>query len=636
MKNLVGQYLDEQRIVRLLGRTAFSEVYLIEGSSPDKRSVLKVLRVELSEDQRRSFLLASRALVNLVHPHIIRVEGLNIVQLEKNFPALLMEHAPNGNLRQRHPIGSRLPLTTVLPYVSTIAEALHYAHLQNFVHGDIKPENILLGSNNRILLSDFSFGLISSIKEIEMSTTAYLAPEQIVGEPDLLSDEYALGVMVYEWLSGELPFSGSLVEIADQHLYAPPPPLSTKIPGISPDIEEVVLRALAKDPRDRFANLLSFADALKQASQTTVPYSSVLSNLNGASNLSTAISRPFTRRISRRAIVVGLPVLAVAGGGLIAWLLSQHESSNTIADNHPLLVYLGHTAGVTAVAWSPDGKYIASGGNDHTIRIWNAKTGADRLILHGLSGGVPAISWSPDSTLIASATSGPSVSGGPPASGNAVQVWNATTGKSVYIYQGHTNGITDIAWSPTDNRIASSSTDYTVQIWDATTGQHPLIYRTHSWYVWTLAWSPDGKRLASGEPDGTIQVWDAATGQTFLFFRGHTAAVEAVAWSPDGKYIASASDDYTVRIWNSASGKPVYIYRGHSSYVSTVAWSPNGHFIASGSNDKTMQVWDSATGKTSYTYRGYSGSVTALTWSPDGKYIASSSEDGSVQVVQVS
>ncbi len=664
MTNLIGQRLGDHRIVCLLERTAFTEVYLAESSFPRKQSVLKVLRAELSEADQEYFLLTSRAIIGLVHPHIIRVAGVSIIQLEKSFPSLFMEYAPNGTLRQRHPIGSQLPLTTALPYVRDIAEALHYAHLQEFTHGDVRPENILLGSNDQILLSDFSFALISSIKKIENSTTAYLAPEQIMGKPCVLSDEYALGVMVYEWLSGELPFSGSLREIADQHLSAPPPPLRTKAPAIAPDVEKVVLTALAKDPESRFANLLAFASALEQASQLSQPYSSAPFSLTGPPDLSSSpkvgdtpqdppalarkplpavvgprpasgIPRSSTRRISRRAIVAGLPVLVVAGGGIIAWLLTQSESSTTSARSHTLLTYRGHASGVTAVAWSPNGKNIASGGNDYTIRIWNAKTGADLLILHGLSGGVPAISWSPDSMLIASTTAGPSVSGGPPASENAVQVWDATTGKPIYIYHGHSSGITDVAWSPKGERIASSSTDYTVQVWDATTGKHPLIYRTHSWYVWTVAWSPDGKRLASGGPDGTIQIWDAVTGQTFHTYLGHSnGGVEAVAWSPDGKYIASASDDSTVRIWNSATGKLVYIYRGHTSYVRTVAWSPDGHSIASGSNDKTVQVWDSATGRTIYTYHGFSGSVTVVAWSPDDHFIVSGSKDGLVQVLQ--
>jgi eukaryotic-like serine/threonine-protein kinase len=274
MANLVGQYFGDYRVIRQLGRTMFAEVYLAESSSPPDQSALKVLRVELSETDQEYFILASRAITSLLHPHIIRVTGIGMVQLEMRFPVLFMEYAPNGTLRQRHAIGSQLPLATVLPYVRHIAEALHYAHLRELTHGDVRPENILLDRNGQVLLSDFSRALISpitSLKKTVTSTTAYVAPEHIMGQPCPLSDEYALGVMVYEWLSGELPFSGSMSEIADQHLSAPPPALRSKVPAISPIVEEVVLTALAKDPKSRFANLLAFASALELAGQPAEP-----------------------------------------------------------------------------------------------------------------------------------------------------------------------------------------------------------------------------------------------------------------------------------------------------------------------------------------------------------------------------
>ena len=694
MANRVGQELNAYRLIRLLGWTSSAEVYLAEHVVSRKQVVLKLLRVALSEDDLDSFTIASRAITGLVHPHIIEIPEIGIADRENSFPVLVMEYAPNGTLRQHYPIGSRLPLTTVLPYVRQIAEALHYAHLQKLIHADVKPENILLGSNNQILVSDFSIALISSISSSAIavnSTTAYLAPEQIRGQSYPTSDEYALGVMVYEWLSGELPFSGSLSEMANQHLFTSPPPLRIKIPDISSTVEEVVLTALAKDPKSRFANLLAFANALEQAGQPVHHYSSAFPSLTVPPDMptlpavvgmpqnqmsSTVVDRPqgpplserkepnqpspafhlatllshlpmvvgprpasemphlSTRRISRRVFMIGLPGVVVAGG-IIAWLMYQKESLTTNALDYTLLTYSGHAGEVTVVAWSPNGKYIASGGNDHTIRVWNAGTGTDLLISHGHSGGVPAITWSPDSTYLASASAGPLASGGPPASDNAVQVWSATTGKPIYFYRGHSSGITDVTWSPTGNRIASSSTDYTVQVWDATTGQHPLIYRTHSWYIQAEAWSPDGRRLASGGPDGTIQLWDAVSGHTFHSYRGHSNGIESIAWSPDGRRIATASDDDTVRIWDVATGRFVYIYRGHASYVRAVAWSPDGSSIASGSSDKTVQVWDAATGGTGFIYRGHSGSVTSVVWSPDGSSIASGSEDGTVKVWQV-
>ena len=676
MLNRMRRQLGNYRLVRLIGRTAFADIYFAEHIFLGTEVAIKVLRVDLSVADMESFLSAAHTLTSLEHPNIIRVlevDGGTDLGSDSSF--LVMEFAPNGTLRRLHPISSQLPLTTILEYVRHIAEALYHAHLRGFVHCDVKPENILLGSDYQVLLSDFSTGLLKPFTQMVTGSEAYMAPEQIRGQPSPVSDEYALGVMVYEWLSGELPFSGSLREIADQHQFAPPPPLRAKIPGISPAVEEVVLTALAKDPQRRFGNLLAFANALEQASLPEqqypfVPLASTTQALPTA-GVSEAMPspakdpldkppaayhpgtlrsfprstinpraasvpyRPNTRPITRRAVIVGLPVLAVAGGGFLSWLLNQKESSPITALSPMLLAYHGHVGAVTAVAWSPNSTYIVSGGDDHTIRVWRAQTGTDVFISHGHSGGVPAVTWSPDSRRIASASAGPSTSGGPPAGNNAVQVWYATTGKPIYSYHGHSSGITDVAWAPGKERIASASTDYSVQVWDATTGQHRLFYRTHPWYVWTVVWSPDGTRIASGGPDGIIQLWDAVTGLTLAVYRGHSNGVEALAWSPDGTRIASASDDKTVRVWDALSGTSVYTYRGHDGYVNTVSWSPDGFNIASGSSDKTVQVWNVTNGDTIYTYRGHSGGVTTAVWSPDSQYIASGSQDGTVQVWQV-
>ncbi len=646
MPNQVEKQLGNYRLVRPLGWSRFAEVYLAKHILHDTSAAVKVLQVEVTEDELEGFSRAAQRMTELVHPHIVRVLEVGMEDhLKSSTPFLVMEYAPNGTLRQRHPIGTRLPLALILSYVKQIAEALHYAHQQKLVHCDVKPENILLGSNDQLLLGDFSTALISSSIKRPVGTIAYMSPEQIRGEPGPLSDEYSLGAVVYEWLCGELPFYGSLSEISNMHMFAPPPPLHTIVPAIPPAIEETVLIALAKDPKRRFGNILAFANALEQAAQISASsFPSFESELSAVSWMPSVIGTPQsqtaskrgsrTRRISRRAVIVGLPMLVVAGGGILTWLLYRRKSPAIFALSSTFLTYRGHAGRVTAVAWSPDGKYIASGGDDHTIQVWNALTGARLLISQGHAGGVPAVAWSPDSTLIASASAGPSVSGGP-AGNNTVQVWNATTGQSIYAYHGHSSGITDVAWSPSGSRIASSSSDYTVQVWDASTGQHALILRTHSWYEWTLAWSPDGKRLATGGPDNAIRIWDTVTGSILYTYQANVEGVTSVAWSPDGTSIASTSSDFTVQVWEVASGKILQTYRGHTSFVTGVAWSPNGKYLASSSNDKTVQLWDATTGKAISTYSQHTASVDALTWSPNSKYIASGSEDGTVLLWQI-
>lgn len=251
----------------------------------------------------------------------------------------------------------------------------------------------------------------------------------------------------------------------------------------------------------------------------------------------------------------------------------------------PLVDYNGHTQKVTAVAWSPDGKHIASGSFDKTVQIWNADSGGH---------------FQP------------------------------------FTYRGHSDNVLAVAWSPDGKRIASGSQDKTIQIWDAFDGEHVATYRGHNDAVTSLAWSPDGTKVASGSADGTARVWDVSSGQQKYIYRGHKGAISIVAWSPDGKRIASGSFDKTVQIFDSANGQTIYTYRGHKGTVSSLAWSPDGKRIASGSWDKTVQVWDSASGQVAYTYNGYNVEAARfdqtkgilpdviyfVKWSHDGKHIA--------------
>jgi len=167
----------------------------------------------------------------------------------------------------------------IISYVKQVAEALQYAHDEKLIHRDVKPENMLLGRRGELLLSDFGIALMAQSSRYQSTldmagTIAYMAPEQIHGKPRPASDQYALAVVVYEWLCGDRPFHGSFTEIAIQHAVAPPPPLHEKVATLSPDVEHVVLTALAKDPKQRFGSIQAFAIALEKAYQLPVRGSS--------------------------------------------------------------------------------------------------------------------------------------------------------------------------------------------------------------------------------------------------------------------------------------------------------------------------------------------------------------------------
>ena len=263
-----GQHLGNYRLTRLLDAGGFAEVYLGEHVYLNTQAAIKVLHARLTSEASESFMEEARHLSHLVHPHVIRVLDFGI---QDDTPFLVMDYAPHGSLRQRHPKGTSVALSSVVLYARQIAAALQYAHNQKLIHRDVKPENMLLGPNGEVLLSDFGIALLApdsaSLHVPEMvGTMAYMAPEQVRGKPVPASDQYALGVVVYEWLCGERPFSGSVSELFSQHLFAQPPPLHDKLPEIPLAVEVVVLRALAKDAQLRFEDVQAFATALEEAS----------------------------------------------------------------------------------------------------------------------------------------------------------------------------------------------------------------------------------------------------------------------------------------------------------------------------------------------------------------------------------
>jgi eukaryotic-like serine/threonine-protein kinase len=465
---------------------------------------------------------------------------------------------------------------------------------------------MLLDRNNQILLSDFGLAMASYSSSQESprdvsGTIAYMAPEQTRGKPRPASDQYALGIVAYEWLCGTRPFNGSYQEIAVQQVLNPPQALHENEPTISPALETVVLKALAKDPLQRFACIQDFADAFEQACQGTQPTTESLQP-----------TLPADSHSSRPAVI------------------TPHQENSFSTDRSPSTM-------IYAVAWSPDRRHIASGGHDRTVQVWDATTGVTSFIYRGHAAGVTAIAWSPDGHYMASASLD-----------KTVQVWNVDTGQKISSYQGHAGMIYAVAWSPDAKRITSTNgggTDASVHIWDAVTGEKVLTYRGHAYWTRAVAWSPDGKLMASGSLR-EVQVWDTTSGSKASSYRGHEGWVRAISWSPDGKRIASASEDKTVQIWEVTKGKQIAIYRGHSDWVSIVMWSPDGTHIVSASKDNSIQVWSAEHVPIIHShkahpqdsvqiFRAHTDSVFAVVWLPDGNHIASASGDGSVQVWQI-
>ena len=699
MTDRSGQQLGHYRLLRQLGRGGFADVYLGQHLYLNTTVAIKVLQTHLAANDLPDFIREARTIAGLSHPHIIRVLDFG---LEDEVPYLVMEYAPNGTLRQRYLKGTRLSLTVILPFVQQVAEALEYAHQRRLIHRDVKPENMLLGANMDVLLSDFGIALVTQTSRQHsqhdvVGTAAYMSPEQLQGRPQPASDQYALGIVVYEWLAGDLPFRGTFTEVASQHVLTPPPPLRQKVPDIPYEIESVIQTALAKDPQQRFASVTAFANALTQAYRvppglnvneentptlmvmspqpapapfTPIPPPPPLSSLapdyhyrmdSPPLQHNQAVIYHHTEEpgkakqgISRRTFFIGLALVAI-GSSITGVLLYEHFQSSSAQ------------AGPKSTPGASSTKQPATTTTTTSVNTPTSNVLGNTLAVYtGQSNQVTTVEWSPNNALLLASGSEDKTAriwnytnlssnvqhqqvnqvytltwspGGQfiASSGEnpTIDVWDTTNGNTAFTYTGHSQPVYSVRWSHDGSRIVSGGSDNSAQVWNASDGTPIVSYTQHTKTVWALAWSPDGSRIASASWDGTVQLWNSTSAANLATFRDPQGMnLRAVAWSPDGQRIAFGGDSMMVQVWNVTTNSQIVSYTGHSGDIEDVKWSPDGTRLASASKDHTVQIWNATTGAHLYTYTGHSNLVWAIDWSTSGQYIASASQDDTVRVWQ--
>ncbi len=310
--------------------------------------------------------------------------------------------------------------------------------------------------------------------------------------------------------------------------------------------------------------------------------------------------------------------LAVASS-IGIWLYDPHNGQ-------ALDLLTTHTDYVSSVAFSPDGRTLASGSTDGIIRLWDTQTSILRQSLTGHTDSVSSVVFSSDGTSLASGSRD-----------NTARLWDAQTGELKNTLKGNTNGILSVVFGPNGKTLASGGEDNTLRLWDVETGtlQKTLNLIEHTAETTEMAFSPDGRTLASlGSDfgwDTPIRLWDVETGELQKTLKGQERdVVYDMAFSPDGKTFASAMDNCTVRLWNTQTGELSRILIGHTYHVFCVAFSPDGKMLASGSYDGTLRLWDAETGELRNTRTGYTSAVVNVSFSPDGNTIASATDDDTV------
>jgi WD40 repeat protein len=805
---MTPQTIGRYEIKEQLGRGGMSTVYLAYDPRFKRQVAIKILPRELLLDDpqfRARFEREAETIAALEHPAIVPVYDFGE---EDGQPYLVMRLMTGGSLSERIAEGP-LPAPEVARILKRIGSALDRAHEGGVIHRDLKPGNILFDRYGEAFLADFGIARLSQGSGTltgtggMVGTPAYMSPEQIRGSQlDGRTDVYALGIIVFEMLTGKKPYDADTpAMMLVKQITEPMPRVLEVNPDLPPGLEYVITRATAKEAVDRFDKAGELAETLASAvSGTTFEMPPTISGAPPVAAMAVAAAavtpppEPLPApSFFRRAPVwvwalAGAAILLLCGCGLLAaaragslqregtarqtvtasiasatqtvsYAIVQSEAttetsaeaiipaeataaiseavpttetatmtetapvtetavSNPITpdnitqmaalqqlgrgtvyaavlspdgqrlalgsslgtwiyDAHtlePLQLLQGHDNRVSAVAWAPDGRQLASASWDGTIRLWDVATG-EQLGMISTDGQLLSLAWSPDGTTLASTTWG-----------SPIELWDPTTGQNVGELAGNEGSISRLAWSPDGTRLVASdetSEMATLRLWDMTAGVADTAAATAvlplgiDGGIANFTWSADSSRfISSGYQDGTARVW-GADGSEQLVLTAHEYGTYDAAWSPDGTQILTVGGDNDVRAWDATTGlqidettdlmstavrliwladtNQIIVFladgtilqvdaatetiinqlREHTAAISDVTWSPDGSQLATANSDASVRLWDAGTGEQLAILEGHSYGVNAVSWSPDGTLLASGGGEGAVRLWDV-